>query len=136
MPLGENGQGLSGGQKQLVALARLTLKDPKVVLLDEPTSDLDQGSEMMVLNALANWTKNRTMSVVTHRPQVLRIVERVIVVENGKIVLDGPRDAVLAKLRENEQAKKQQNSTASTKQAEPVATQSQGSENNEQPRKN
>ncbi|WGE58327.1 type I secretion system permease/ATPase [Actinobacillus equuli] len=136
MPLGENGQGLSGGQKQLVALARLTLKDPKVVLLDEPTSDLDQGSEMMVLNALANWTKNRTMLVVTHRPQVLRIVERVIVVENGKIVLDGPRDAVLAKLRENEQAKKQQNSTASTKQAEPVATQSQGSENNEQPRKN
>ncbi|VEI46767.1 cysteine/glutathione ABC transporter membrane /ATP-binding protein [Actinobacillus equuli] len=55
-----------------------------MVLLDEPTSDLDQGSEMMVLNALANWTKNRTMLVVTHRPQVLRIVERVIVVENGK----------------------------------------------------
>lgn len=136
MPIGENGQGLSGGQKQLVALARLTLKDPKVVLLDEPTSDLDQGSEIMVLNALANWTKNRTMLVVTHRPQVLRIVERVIIVENGKIVLDGPRDTVLAKLRENEQAKKQQNSTASPKQPKPVATQSQGSENNEQPRKN
>lgn len=98
MQLGENGLGLSGGQKQLVALARMTIKDPKVVLLDEPTSDLDQGTEDMVLHALANWLGNKTMLVVTHRPQVLKLVQRVIVVDNGKIVMDGPRDEVLARL--------------------------------------
>ncbi|WP_303013792.1 type I secretion system permease/ATPase, partial [Rodentibacter pneumotropicus] len=103
MPLGENGQGLSGGQKQLVALARLTIKDPRVVLLDEPTSDLDQGTEEMVLQALARWMGNRTMIMVTHRPQVLKLVNRIIVIDNGKVAIDGPRDAVLEHLRKNEQ---------------------------------
>lgn len=100
MPLGENGLGLSGGQKQLVALARMTIKEPRVVLLDEPTSDLDQGSEDMVLNALAGWLGNRTLVVVTHRPQVLQLVSRIIVMDNGKIVMDGPRDEVLARLQQ------------------------------------
>lgn len=100
MPLGENGLGLSGGQKQLVALARMTIKEPRVVLLDEPTSDLDQGSEDMVLNALAQWLGNRTMIVVTHRPQVLQLVSRIIVMDNGKVVMDGPRDEVLARLQQ------------------------------------
>lgn len=108
MPLGENGQGLSGGQKQLVALARLTIKDPQVVLLDEPTSDLDQGTEEMVLQALAHWIGNRTMIMVTHRPQVLKLVHRIIVVDNGKVAIDGPRDAVLEHLRQNEQNQAQQ----------------------------
>ncbi|AHG77046.1 type I secretion system permease/ATPase [Mannheimia varigena] len=99
MPLGENGLGLSGGQKQLVALARMTIKDPKIVLLDEPTSDLDQGSEDMVLNSLAQWIGSRTLMVVTHRPQVLKLVSRVIVMDNGKVVMDGPRDEILARLR-------------------------------------
>ncbi|NEN75766.1 type I secretion system permease/ATPase [Pelistega sp. NLN82] len=106
MPLGENGMGLSGGQKQLVALARLTIRDPRVVLLDEPTSDLDQGSEEMVLQSLARWMGNRTLIVVTHRPQVLKIVNRIIVMDNGKVVIDGPRDAVLEHLRKNEQEAK------------------------------
>lgn len=102
MMLGENGQGLSGGQKQLVALARLTLKSPRIVLLDESTSNLDQNSENIVLRALAHWSKDKTMVVVTHRTQVLQIVNRIIVVDGGKIVMDGPRDAVLAQLRKNE----------------------------------
>lgn len=101
MPIGENGLGLSGGQKQLVALARLTLRDPKVLLLDEPTSDLDQGSENLALQSLSTWLKNRTLIVVTHRAQLLSLVNRLIVVDNGRIVLDGPRDAVLAHLRGN-----------------------------------
>lgn len=101
MPLGENGLGLSGGQKQLVALARLTLKDPRVVLLDEPTSDLDQSSENMALQSLAHWLRNRTLLVVTHRPQVLQLVNRIIVVDNGKIIMDGPRDEVLTRLKDN-----------------------------------
>ncbi|NBI13043.1 type I secretion system permease/ATPase [[Haemophilus] felis] len=103
MPLGENGMGLSGGQKQLVALARMTLKDPRVVLLDEPTASLDQASENQVLNALANWCQNRTMIVVTHRPQVLKLVDRIVVIDNGQIVMDGPRDAVLKRLNGEDQ---------------------------------
>lgn len=114
MPLGENGLGLSGGQKQLVALARMTIKDPRVVLLDEPTSDLDQGSEEMVLQALAHWMSNRTLLVVTHRPQVLKLVNRVIVMDNGKIVMDGPRDDVLARLQGRETTKVEQTAPAQT----------------------
>lgn len=101
MMLGENGLGLSGGQKQLVALARMTIKDPRVVLLDEPTSNLDQGSENMVINALSGWLGNRTLLVITHRPQVLKLVDRIIVVDNGKVVMDGARDEVLARLNPN-----------------------------------
>lgn len=103
MPLGENGMGLSGGQKQLVALARLTLKDPRVVLLDEPTHSLDQNSEEIALRALARWTAHRTLLVVTHRPQVLDIVDRVIVIDNGKVVIDGPKAAVLNYLKNGDQ---------------------------------
>ncbi|QPB42637.1 type I secretion system permease/ATPase [Rodentibacter haemolyticus] len=119
MPLGENGQGLSGGQKQLVALARLTIKDPRIVLLDEPTSDLDQGSEEMVLQALSRWIGNRTMVVVTHRPQVLKLVNRIIVMDNGQVAIDGPRDAVLKHLSDNEkkQAEAQQKQQIAQQQA-------------------
>lgn len=98
MPLGEDGAGLSGGQKQIVALARLTLKDPSVVLLDEPTSGLDQNTEMQVLAALRDWIGNKTMIVVTHRPQLLDLVDRIVVMEQGQVVMDGPKAAVLAQL--------------------------------------
>ena len=103
MPLGEDGLGLSGGQKQIIALARMTLRQPRVVLLDEPTTGLDQATERMSLNALAQWAKDKTMVVVTHRPQVLQIVNRIIVMDNGKVVMDGPRDLVLQKLMQNEE---------------------------------
>lgn len=121
MPLGENGMGLSGGQKQLVALARLTLREPRVVLLDEPTHSLDQSSENLALNALARWTSEKTLIVVTHRPQVLQIVDRIVVIDNSKVVIDGPRDAVLRHLREQEQKAMNQNANtqAASSQAEP-----------------
>lgn len=121
MPLGENGMGLSGGQKQLVALARLTLREPRVVLLDEPTHSLDQSSENLALNALARWTSDKTLIVVTHRPQVLQIVDRIVVIDNSKVVIDGPRDAVLRHLREQEQKAMNQNANtqAASSQAEP-----------------
>lgn len=117
MPLGENGMGLSGGQKQLVALARLTLKDPRVVLLDEPTHSLDQESEMLALEAISRWTANRTLVVVTHRPQVLQIVDRIVVVDEGRVVIDGPRDAVLRHLRERDQAHQNADEQSSEPQA-------------------
>ncbi len=98
MPIGEGGAGLSGGQKQIVALAQLTLKDPTVVLLDEPTSNLDQNSENVVLSALNTWLRQRTLILVTHRPQLLALVDRIVVVEQGKVVMDGPKQQVLAQL--------------------------------------
>lgn len=99
MPLGEQGLGLSGGQKQLLAFARLLLKDPKVVLLDEPTNHLDPALEEAMLHAVAHWAKSRTLLMVTHRPQNLKIVDRIIVIDQGKVVMDGARDAVLARLQ-------------------------------------
>ena len=108
MPLGEDGMGLSGGQKQLIALARLTLRNPRVVLLDEPTTGLDQNTENIVLRALGDWCQQKTLLVVTHRPQVLQLVDRIIVVDNGKVVMDGSRNEVLQQLSNNEQ--KQQKS--------------------------
>ena len=103
MPLGEDGLGLSGGQKQIVSLARLTLRHPRVVLLDEPTTGLDEQTEQQALGVLAQWARDKTLVVVTHRLQVLPMVNRVVVVDNGRVVIDGPRDAVIAKLRENEE---------------------------------
>lgn len=107
MPLGEDGQGLSGGQKQIIALARLTLRHPRVVLLDEPTTGLDPHTEHLALNALSQWGHDKTMLVVTHRPQVLQMVDRIVVMDGGRVMMDGPRDAVLHKLVENERAQQQ-----------------------------
>lgn len=112
MPLGEDGQGLSGGQKQIIALARLTLKQPRVVLLDEPTTGLDGATENIALNALAQWAHDKTLVVVTHRPQVLKMVSRVIVMDNGVVAMDGPRDAVLQRLMQNEQQQQEQKAAA------------------------
>lgn len=113
MPLGEDGLGLSGGQKQIVSLARLTLRHPRVVLLDEPTASLDEQTENHALRGIAQWAQDKTLVVVTHRRQVLSLVNRVVVIDQGKVVMDGPRDAVLAKLFEAEK-KKQARSTQQT----------------------
>jgi ATP-binding cassette subfamily C protein LapB len=98
MQLGEDGAGLSGGQKQLVAIARMLLRDPRVVLLDEPSSGLDQTTERAVLVALAQWCRGRTLVVATHRPAALELVDRIVVLEQGQVVLDGPRAEVLEQL--------------------------------------
>lgn len=103
MPLGEDGLGLSGGQKQIIALARLTLRSPRVVLLDEPTNSLDQLTEKQTLAALHQWCRDKTLLVVTHRTQVLSMVNRVVVIDQGQVVMDGPRDEILRKLSQNEQ---------------------------------
>lgn len=102
MPLGEDGLGLSGGQKQIIALARMTLRNPRIVLLDEPTTGLDQATERMSLQAISQWAQDKTLLVVTHRPQVLQIVNRIIVMDEGKVVMDGSRDLVLQRLMQNE----------------------------------
>tara|TARA_X000000368_G_scaffold271637_1_gene215324 strand:+ start:2081 stop:4285 length:2205 start_codon:yes stop_codon:yes gene_type:complete len=84
----ERGIGLSGGQKQTINLARSLLHDPQILLLDEPTSSMDQGTEVKVINSLKEFSKDKTMLIVTHRNPILSMVERVFVMENGKIIAD------------------------------------------------
>ncbi|MDD4701082.1 MAG: type I secretion system permease/ATPase [Desulfovibrio sp.] len=98
--VGEQGKALSGGQRQAVALARALVRDPEVLLLDEPTSNMDTDSELMLQKRLFSVMQGRTVVLVTHRLSMLRIVERLIVMENGQIKMDGPRDAVLQSLRD------------------------------------
>ena len=98
LPVGEMGGLLSGGQRQLVALARCLITRPQILLMDEPTSSMDAQSEVMFLRQLREAAGTRTLIMVTHRPAVLDLVDRVTVVDAGKIVLDGPKAAVLAAL--------------------------------------
>lgn len=98
LPVGESGGLLSGGQRQLVALARSLVTRPQILLMDEPTSSMDAQSEMAFLRQLRDAAGSCTLVVVTHRPAVLELVSRVIVADAGRMVLDGPRDQVLAAL--------------------------------------
>lgn len=106
MPLGEDGLGLSGGQKQIVSLVQLTLHNPQVVLLDEPTTGNDVETEKEVLAAIGEWTKNKTLIVVTHKLPILSLVDRIVVVDNGRIILDGPKDSVLKILEKKDDVEK------------------------------
>lgn len=102
LPIAEGGRGLSGGQRTLTILTRLFLSDPTVWLLDEPTSNLDQAAEVRLLQSLkTRMTAEKTLVLVTHRMQLLALTERLIVMGNGRIVMDGPTNAVLEKLRTN-----------------------------------
>lgn len=94
--VGEQNMGLSGGQAQRLALARIYLKDTPFLLLDEPTSSLDADHEENVLNALSQFWKNKTVLILTHRLTLLERMDRIIVLENGQIVQDGPLTALLA----------------------------------------
>lgn len=95
--LSEGGRELSGGQKQILALARTLLSEPEVIVLDEPTSAMDPRHELLFIKRMKEFTKGRSFFVVTHRRPILALVDRVIVIENGKIVMDGERDEVLSK---------------------------------------
>lgn len=95
----EGGIGLSGGQKQGLLLTRLLLRNPSVVLLDEPTASLDEVSEAAVIEVLSRLAPSVSVIVATHRPAMLRIVDRLIVVSNGGIAMDGVKNDVLQKLR-------------------------------------
>lgn len=98
LQVGEMGALLSGGQRQLVALARALVTKPQILLMDEPTSSMDAQSEMAFLRQLRDAAGSCTLVVVTHRPAVLELVSRIVVVDGGRVVLDGPRDQVLAAL--------------------------------------
>jgi ATP-binding cassette subfamily C protein LapB len=112
LKLRESGAGLSGGQKQSLMLARLILREPQIVLLDEPTASLDEATERDVIRNLGQWLGKRTLVVATHRYSILSIVQRVIVVDGGKIVLDAPRDEALAALAGNSKKKPEEGESA------------------------
>ena len=91
----EGGIGFSGGQKQALLLARLLIRQPNILLLDEPTASIDDVSEKQLIDHLKLWLGQRTLIVATHRRAVLELVDRIIVVNDGRIVMDGPRDQIL-----------------------------------------
>jgi ATP-binding cassette subfamily C protein LapB len=99
MPVGEHGSRLSGGQRQAVALARALVQDAPMLLLDEPTGAMDNSSEEHVRRELKRVTEGKTLLLITHRASLLDLVERVIVVDAGQIVADGPKAQVLEALR-------------------------------------
>lgn len=108
LPISEGGRGLSGGQKQLVAFTRLLLTKPNIFLLDEPTASMDNRQEQRCLQVLRNELKEgQTFIVSTHKTALLDLVDRLIIMDNQRIVMDGPKQAVLNELMKNEQAKSQ-----------------------------
>jgi len=100
----EGGKELSGGQRQTVALARALMRRPHYLLLDEPTANMDTGTEQMVLGGLKNHLNEETVVIVTHRMAPLALVDRIIVLENGRVAIDGPKDLVIQRLQAKKSA--------------------------------
>jgi ATP-binding cassette subfamily C protein LapB len=98
----EGGTGLSGGQRQLVNLTRVLLRKPRIWLLDEPTANLDGNVEQQLIALFQNTiAADETLVMVTHKPDMLRLVQRIIVIANHQLVMDGPASEVLARLNSN-----------------------------------
>jgi ATP-binding cassette subfamily C protein LapB len=95
LPVGERGEGLSGGQRQALALARALLLDPPILVLDEPTSAMDNRSEEMLKTNLTTIAADKTLLLITHRASLLSLVDRLLVMDGGRVVADGPKQAVL-----------------------------------------
>ena len=98
LQVGERGASLSGGQRQSVALARCFIDESPMVVLDEPTNAMDYNTEVQVIANLKRVTHGKTTVIITHKPTILEIVDRIIVMDNGTVVMDGPKNDVLAKL--------------------------------------
>ncbi len=100
MPIGERGDTLSGGQRQAVALARMFLRKPSVLLLDEPTASMDQASEDWIKAKLTEFAADRTLILTTHKMSMLDMVDRLIILDKGRVVADGPRERVFEALKQ------------------------------------
>ena len=98
LPVGERGDLLSGGQRQSVGIARAVLHNAPILLLDEPTSAMDFSTEALVTQKMQAHCQGKTVVLVTHRTSMLSFVDRVIVVDQGKIVADGPRERIMQAL--------------------------------------
>ncbi|NVO06645.1 MAG: type I secretion system permease/ATPase [Rhodoferax sp.] len=100
MLVGERGESLSGGQRQGVAIARAVIKDPPILLLDEPTSSMDYSSEEDIKRRITEFAKDKTVVLISHRTALLDLVDRIIVMDGGRIVADGPKEQVVTALRQ------------------------------------
>jgi ATP-binding cassette subfamily C protein LapB len=98
-PVGEHGQSLSGGQRQAIALARAMLIKPKIMICDEPTNCMDIQAEAAFKNYIRNEIKDKTFILITHKHTMLELVDRLILLDQGRVLMDGPRDEVIAKLQ-------------------------------------
>lgn len=107
--LAERGEGLSGGQRQAIALARALVSKPSILLMDEPSSALDSQAEAQLIARLARATAGKTLLVVTHRMSMVRLVDRIIVLDQGRVIVDGPRDTVMHAMATAKQLKARQN---------------------------
>jgi ATP-binding cassette subfamily C protein LapB len=105
----EGGKGLSGGQRQAICIARAFVGDPKIIIMDEPSSAMDSGSEQQLLKDLQTRLKDKTLILITHRGTLLSLVDRVVVFDSGRIVADGPKDKVLQAVSQ-QQSKSQEKS--------------------------
>ncbi len=103
-PVGESGSALSAGQRQAVALARALLNDPPILILDEPTASLDARAELQFTRTLAALPRNKTIILITHKQPLLELVDRVMVLERGRLVANGPKADVLERLRQQQPA--------------------------------
>lgn len=102
MVIGERGEGLSAGQRQAIALAQALIKDADTLLLDEPTSAMDDRTEAEFRRGLEPLLTGKTLVLVTHKPAMLELVERLVIVDGGRVVMDGPKETVLMALRSGE----------------------------------
>jgi ATP-binding cassette subfamily C protein LapB len=100
LPVGERGEGLSGGQRQSIAVARAILSEPAMLVLDEPTNAMDNSTEEQFKSKLKTLLADKTMLLVTHKASLLSLVDRVIVMDQGNLVADGPRVQILAALKQ------------------------------------
>lgn len=97
--VGESGSSLSRGQRQSIVLARAILNSPQILLLDEPTASLDARAEKQFIQSINATAQNRTMLLITHKMDLLKLVDRILVLDKGKLIIDGPKDAVLTQLK-------------------------------------
>nr|WP_244431104.1 ATP-binding cassette domain-containing protein [Simiduia agarivorans] len=100
--VGERGSALSGGQRQSIAIARALLSDPAIYILDEPSTAMDNSTEERLKRHLAKLCEDKTLVVVTHKTSLLTLVDRIIVLDQGRLVADGPKDAVLEALKKGQ----------------------------------
>ena len=100
MLIGERGESLSGGQRQGVAIARAVINNPSILLLDEPTSSMDYSSEDDIKRHLTEFARNKTVLLITHRTSLLDLADRIIVMDGGRIMADGPKNQVMTALRQ------------------------------------
>ena len=101
--VGERGDGLSGGERQAITLARALISKPNILMLDEPTNSMDLQTEQRFIQNMHEVVKDKTLIIMTHKMSILKLVDRVVILHDGKIVADGPKDAILNSLKQGGQ---------------------------------